>query len=114
MDTDDLDIDGHQAAYVLMDTDDLDMDGHQVAYVLMDTDDLDMDGHQAAYVLMDTDDLDMDGHQPAYVLMDTDELVKCPRFGFHVKQGRAHSFLIKCRSLSCRWSRSFFSSNEVR
>ena len=47
-----------------------------------------------------------------------DELVKYPRCGFHVetshlihyKQGLAHPFLIKCRSVSCRWSRSFFSS----
>ena len=73
------------------------------------------------------DDLD-DGHKPAYILMDTeimfsifDELVKCPRCGFHVetrhlidnKQGLAHNFQIKSSSLSCQWSKSFFSSKEV-
>ena len=42
-----------------------------------------------------------------------DELVKCPRCGFHVetshlidsKQGLPHNFQIKCRSLSCQWSK---------
>ena len=71
---------------------------------------------------------DYDGHKPAYIFMETeimfsifDELVKCPRCGFHVetshlihsKQGLAHNFQIKCRSLSCQWSKSFFSSKEA-
>ena len=49
------------------------------------------------------------------------ELVKCPRCEFAVeinhcvenKQGLAHEFHIKCKSISCRWLRKFFSSKEA-
>ena len=50
------------------------------------------------------------------------ELVKCPRCGFSVetahmvdkKQGLANFIKISCCSISCRWNRSFYTSDKVK
>ena len=61
-----------------------------------------------------------------YLLMDTgilfpilNELVKCPRCGFsvdcpHKKQGLAYFIKISCRSVSCLWNKSFYTSDKVK
>ena len=64
-----------------------------------------------------------------YVFMDTgilfpllNELVKCPRCGFSVetnnmlqeKQGHAQLLKISCCSISCRWEKSFYTSERVK
>ena len=75
------------------------------------------------------DDFDADDdNKSSYILMDTGimcsvfgELVKYPRCEFAVeinhcvenKQGLAHEFHIKCKSISCRWLKKFFSSKEA-
>ena len=74
------------------------------------------------------DDIVDDGHQSAYVFMDTNilssllnELIKCTRCGLNVetsllignKQGLCHYFNIKCRNISCRWSKCFSTSKDV-
>ena len=49
------------------------------------------------------------------------ELITCPRCQLGVdiihhieeKQGLAHLFNIKCRSLACQWKRSFYSSRKA-
>ena len=63
-----------------------------------------------------------------YLLMDTgilfpvlDEVLKCKRCGYCVqiahlidkKQGLAHMIKISRRSISCRWEKSFYTSNTV-
>ena len=50
-----------------------------------------------------------------------DEFVKCPICEFNIKtdhvvnkkQGLSHLFKMSCKSISCRWSKSFYSSKEV-
>ena len=64
-----------------------------------------------------------------YLIMDTgilfpilNELVKCPRCGFSVetahmvdkKQRLAHFIKISCRSVSCLWNKSFYTSDKVK
>ena len=76
----------------------------------------------------DDDDDDDDVDNSCYILMDTgimssifSELITCPRCHVGVdivhciaeKQGLAHLFNIKCRSLACQWNRSFYPGRKA-